>query len=403
MPGTTLKFKKSYTLVEILAAMGVFMIICVVVMRFFSGAQKITTSTANYNEMYSDVRAFFDLFGSDLKTVVYNNKIGPQGIYPFAHSYYAYPTSNTGPFGTYYPHIKNLYDDDLVPETMKNELSYDQRKYSPLLCFIANQINLPSDARLPLCEIRYTFTPAGGKASFQYKKIDPADTDKRYVTESETYRGGAILRSCTYADMYKTSDNSGADKPKRDPHDFAAFPIEDENDTPVTAAETGTLKLRVPSVFKDTSSRQYHEVIRYVYRLNISCLKVDEDGKIKKLRMFDVNNTTSEDTPTDNGIKEFTGDPAAYLEWPPPLPDPPTSPPGYTDLTQIKLPQLGHPLPDMVRVDLYMLTKKDWNDLMANYNSGSFLNKAAAKKLLALKLRKFSRNFYINKVDVSEL
>lgn len=398
MPGTTVKFKKSYTLVEILAAMGVFMIICVVVMRFFSGAQKITTSTANYNEMYSDVRAFFDLFGSDLKTVVYNNKIGPQGIYPFAHSYYAYPTANNGPFGTYYPHIENLYDDDLVPETIKKELSYLQRPYSPLLCFIANQINLPSDARLPLAEIRYTFTPAGGNASFSYKKAESASAGTLYdPTASETYRGGAILRSCTYADMYKTTVNSGADKPKRDPHDFAAFPIEDENDTPVTAAETGALKLRVPSVFKDISSRQYHEVIRYVYRLNISCLKVGDDGKIKKLEMFDVNDIANESvTPS----KEFTGDPAAYLEWPST-----TTPPTYTDLTPILLPQLGHPLPDMVRVDLYMLTKKDWNDLMANYDydNGSFRNKAATKKLLALKLRKFSRNFYINKVDVSSL
>jgi len=72
---TRQKYRKNYTLLEILVAMGIFVIICVVVMRFFSGAQQVMVNAANNSALHADARIFFDLIGRDLQSVVYNNKV----------------------------------------------------------------------------------------------------------------------------------------------------------------------------------------------------------------------------------------------------------------------------------------------------------------------------------------
>lgn len=388
------KNTRNYTLIEILAAMGVFMIICLVVMRFFSGAQRVIVNTSNKNNLHADVRVFFDLIGRDLQSIVYRNTVGAEGIYPFAHSYYKFDSVPLNQKSNMEKFYKNV-----VPKRFEKELSYDNRDYAPLLCFISSQSNLPRDADYDLSEIRYTFVPAGiYEASYNYR-------ESASVTDATKFSGGALLRSCTYSDKNKTTSKYDPGV-SRHPHDFSTFPIIDLSDNPVPLDD----KNRIYQVFKDDSSRKFERVISGVYRMNISCYKFDSEGKIKKIKMFNVNESFASPTQKKD-INDDTADPNDnYLEWPP-LPSDPDykiypSPPADPN-NPILLGQLGHPLPNMIKVDLYMLDTKSWDDLMNCYKvDGSdytLIHEEEAKKILNRKLRYFTKTFYIPKVDTSTL
>lgn len=397
-----LKYKKSrlnYTLVEILAAMGVFMIIALVVMRFFSGAQKLTSSTNSYNEMYADVRAFFNIIGNDLQTIVYNNSVSTKGHQPFVLSYYDISSALGTHFEKPYPNIAKFYAQTLIPPhfkddmALKDELAADKVPYVPLLCFIANPSNVPSSASSSTCEVRYTFIPIGAtptkQAKFDYSELGSAIPNRK--TAGFKF-GGKILRSLTYDDSKKPSAPSYA--PKRYPLDYDLFPIVD--DAGVSPKETGAIgdPKRIEWVFGDESSCKYEEVIGQVYRMNITCYKLEADAtgeySYKKYKFRKMDGSSSQ--------LSFVGDTSSYITWPPtasPIYYP--SPPAAID-TLIKFEQLGHPLPDMVRVDLYVLTPQDWNLLMNYYDwtGEKFTDEAAAKRLLERKMRHFSRVFRIN-------
>lgn len=399
------KYRKNYTLLEILVAMGIFVIICVVVMRFFSGAQRVIVNSTNSNNLHADARVFFDLIGRDLQSIVYNNKIGVEGIYPFANSYYIYegyhwssPTSKQ--LYAQKDNIKEFYT-DIVPERFEDELSYPNRDYAPLLCFISNQTDLPAEADYETCEIRYTFVPAGvHDATYLWKRVN--NNGSTTIMNHVKFSGGTLLRSCTFSDNRKKSlsnINTG-----RHPHDFSAFPVVNSLGKAVPEPPDTDSGTRVYQVFNDESSGEFERVIGGVYRMNISCFKLCSDGvtgKFKKIKMFDVNKRSE----VSNSRKESSTEPNnIYMdnsEWPLPRHTYPS------DGTQIQLGQLGHPLPDMIKVDLYMLDSRSWNSLMNCYkfdgSTYTLIHKGEAKKILNLKLRYFSKNFYIPKVNASTL
>gem|GEM_PF-4806000 len=144
--------------------------------------------------------------------------------------------------------------------------------------------------------------------------------------------------------------------------------------------------------------------------MNISCYKFDRfsgSAQYRKLPMFNVNKPSlSSETPsaTADVRLEIVSETATladkYLTWPPLKPS--TTNKLYTypadTTTAIELLQLGHPLPDMIKVDIYLLSPKDWNLFTSYYDfeNKKFTDKAAAVKILDNKLRKFSRTFYIN-------
>ncbi len=399
------------------------MIICLVVLRFFNGAQQLTTTSNSYNEMYADVRAIFDLMENDLKSIVYNNEISSSGTYPFAFSFYPIDlTSNQSPFRPlkYRNNIEKFYDKDFIPEryikdiALEDKSGHPMRDYVPLLCFMANPSSRPSSATLPLCEIRYSFLPIGTDSS------NKADT--RYHTKNgsitslstENLFGGRIIRSITYADSTKEISRAST----RHPHDAETFPMVDGSGNPIVEGATQPVdpmatsvnRNRIHLVFGDNSSAKFESVVDRVYRMNISCIKFDTyngTNRFKKLKMFDINKTSI----TNADIrKEFSTDtdsttPAdsSYLVWPPEdsssdkiykYPNPNS---GGAEV-DIELLQMGHPLPDMIKVDLYMLSAKDWNSLMSYYdwNASTFRDERAAKKILDTKLKHFSRTFYLN-------
>ncbi len=420
-----IKIRHHYTLIEILAAMAVFSIVCLVVARFFNGAQKLVSASNSYNEMFADARTLFDIIDSDLQTIVYNNEISAAGKYPFAMSFYPIPSassSGVAPFTNrdYRENIQNFYNTNIVPSVLHKMIAYDDdnskylRDYVPLLCFIANPRHLPFDASYPLAEVRYTFLPAGTGT----EKL--ADTKFREAGSSslsdELFTGGKILRSVTYADSNKT-DATITNRANRHPHDTETFPVLDRSNTPVTEYGSSNHN-RAYLVFGDRSSAKYEEIIGHVYRMNITCLKLDMDFTdtnniryvYKKLPMFNVNKSTINGNIASNDkdvIREYGEDKASYLIWPPNLdPEDTSNSPGAVKQYQypgtsnnIELLQLGHPLPNVIKIDLYMLSPKDWNALMNTYNwkDRKFKDENEARKILARKLKKFSRMFYINR------
>lgn len=67
-----MKYKRKYfTLIELLAAMGVFSVLLVLSMQFFTSAQKMWTSAESKNVLYSDARLIMDLISSKLQTTHY--------------------------------------------------------------------------------------------------------------------------------------------------------------------------------------------------------------------------------------------------------------------------------------------------------------------------------------------
>lgn len=63
--------KKHFTLIELLAAMGVFSVLLVLSMQFFTSAQRMWTSAESKNVLYSDSRLIMDLISSKLQTTHY--------------------------------------------------------------------------------------------------------------------------------------------------------------------------------------------------------------------------------------------------------------------------------------------------------------------------------------------
>lgn len=396
------KYRKNYTLLEILVAMGIFVIICIVVMRFFSGAQRVIVNSTNSNNLHADVRVAFDLIGRDLQSIVYNNKIGVEGVHPFAHSYYKYGTLPLDQI----TNIQIFYQ-DVIPSRLEKELSgaNGMRDYAPLLCFISNQTDLPSEADYETCEIRYTFVPAGVHQATYWNQ---RNKKPKKNPDSTAFLGGTLLRSCTFSDNNKKS--LSATSAPRHPHDFSAFPVVDSLGDAVPAA-----KNRIYQVFNDTNSNDnssgaFERVISNVYRMNISCFKLcPTTGKFKKIKMFNVNDKA--EAPSQR--KEFDGDDDDdYMKYWPPRDPADSNKLLYkypADGAPVLLGQLGHPLPDMIKVDLYMLDSRSWNSLMNCYEFNTNTSKytirsdAEAKKILNLKLRYFSKNFYITKIDTSAL
>ena len=61
-----------FTLIELIVAMGVFSILMMMLLQFFSGAQKIWSSSEARHTRYADARAAMDVMASSLQSVFYD-------------------------------------------------------------------------------------------------------------------------------------------------------------------------------------------------------------------------------------------------------------------------------------------------------------------------------------------
>ena len=62
-----------FTLIELLVSMGIFSILLVLSMNFFTSAQRMWVATEEKNEVHSDARMIMDLLSSKLQTLHYNS------------------------------------------------------------------------------------------------------------------------------------------------------------------------------------------------------------------------------------------------------------------------------------------------------------------------------------------
>ena len=69
--------KTSFTLLEIIVAMGVFSLLMAMTMQFFSGAQRIWSSSESRNTVYSDARVAMDLMATLLQSTYYKEDETP--------------------------------------------------------------------------------------------------------------------------------------------------------------------------------------------------------------------------------------------------------------------------------------------------------------------------------------
>ncbi|MEA2011919.1 MAG: hypothetical protein U9O87_02365 [Verrucomicrobiota bacterium] len=69
------KYKSYFTLIELLTAMGIFVILMFVIFSFFSNAQKLWSITNKNTRIYENARIAFEVIGRDLQNAVANENI----------------------------------------------------------------------------------------------------------------------------------------------------------------------------------------------------------------------------------------------------------------------------------------------------------------------------------------
>lgn len=74
---TKKRIKHCFTLLELIVAMGIFSILMLMLMQFFSGTQKIWTESEKRNTTYADARIAMDLMASMLQSTFYQYNAVP--------------------------------------------------------------------------------------------------------------------------------------------------------------------------------------------------------------------------------------------------------------------------------------------------------------------------------------
>ena len=80
-----MKKNTPFTLLELILAMGILTIIMVIMLSFFSAAQKAWMASSANAEIYENARVAMDLMTRDLQAALYNDENSAKGIYPFWH------------------------------------------------------------------------------------------------------------------------------------------------------------------------------------------------------------------------------------------------------------------------------------------------------------------------------
>ena len=319
-----------FTLVELIMAMAVFSILALIMMRFYSSAQQIWSKSSQRSEMYNDAHIALDLMARELQCVMYNNENTESGIYPF-----------------WFQKIRDVSsqmvggDSPIIyyPTATQSNFEWTQ------LNFIAATNLKPKNAVSNICEIRYSFVPAG-------MAFDVASSiDGKIIGE------GWLVRSCT-------GDDAGAK------WNFT---------TPLP--RLGGPAARIQDIWGDTSSALYQRVISGVYFMKFTCYYMDTAGVWQESVPIRYNTTTgvfsfgarrnSIDFYKDSG--GVTGTVASGT-------------PATIGLN-------GTPLPDAIRIDLFMMSPTDWREWKAKIDSGDI---PGSDKIKLQRMRTFSKTVFIN-------
>ncbi|MCF6175048.1 MAG: type II secretion system GspH family protein [Victivallaceae bacterium] len=316
--------RRIFTLIEMLTAMAIFMIISVIMMQFFNSAQQIIGSASQRNVVFSDARIAFDLITKDLQCTLFNNNNGAlpgsdkfQAIYPFLFQRIDAVISN------------NYYHTDIYSAG----ITWD------MLSFMATTEIRADNSLSNICELRYSFVPAGEVFT---------NPDSGSVIED-----GWLIRSCT-ADKWV---NPGTGVSETNPrYNFS------ENYLRSTAVDNDN---RINKIWIDTSGAvpsatnaiqgspsyvNFEKVIPYVYNLQFTCYEKD----MTVITPIDFSSATV-------GNKMF-----------------------------------GSEFPSSIKIELDMLKAKDWRDWKKAINDG---RTDEANTIIKEKLQRFSKIIFMPRIE----
>ena len=331
---------RHYTIVEVMVAMGIFLIMMTIMMQFFTSAQKVWNLASKKNMLYADARVAMNLMTRELQSMLYNNDDdGSTGIYPFWHEW----QDITDCIEDYDNTLDSGRTTEAVPAEMK-EYYFDNKDlfkqtggtnsgelFVTALNFIATTDIKAVDEGSDICEIRYKFIPVYCKTS------NP--------TSANDVLGGKLQRSCMeeYASAGVANTN----------HDYASFAYEDFS-TPAN---------RVGNVWENTG---FETVITGVYSLRFTC--------------YTWNSGLQTLQPMSSGGKDPSGGTIS----------------GVNLVT-------GTPKPVAVRIDMKLMDPKDLKKLIfAIYeHKKNPSNETLKKKVDNLKqtMRTFSKVIYLGKAE----
>ena len=228
-----------YTIVEVMVAMGIFIVMMTIMMQFFTSAQKVWNASSKRNILYADARVAMNVMTREIQSMVYDNDTG--GTYPFWHQW----IDITDCVVDYDEGINpsNASYTEQVPDELKqyfidnNDLSEqengsnDGNPYLTSLNFISATDLKKDDDSSDICEIRYRFVPVYFTSSTPSSFSD--------------VKGGKLVRSCMEEGLSGTK------------YDFSAYPYPTAN--------------RVNEVVNDTVPEDFPTVITGVYSMRFSC------------------------------------------------------------------------------------------------------------------------------------
>jgi type II secretory pathway pseudopilin PulG len=258
--------KLYFSLIELLAAMAIFLILSTVMMRFFNSAQQVWNSAEKRNELYSDARVIMNLVSRDLQAAMYNNQDSPEGICPF---WFQQVDITDGNF-TSTPY--NSSSEDLA---CSEDLKLSKKVFQ--LNFIGRtDIRVDFANTLNVCELKYLFLP------YRYDKTAPYDEVQWNVNGNVP--GGCILRSCTTSkegvNVYNFSKSGLAYADKDAARVYKIF-----------TNDSGTV-----------SYMPYSKVIGGVLDFKLTCLAADSNGNLKTIAPFECSDGSTVNWPSGYDI-----------------------------------------------------------------------------------------------------
>jgi type II secretory pathway pseudopilin PulG len=232
---------RHYTIVEVMVAMGIFLVMMTIMMQFFTSAQKVWNAASKRNMMYADARVAMNLMTRELQSMLYRNDVNdPSGsIYPFWLEWTdididvssVADEERTAALKDYFTDNNDLF----------KQSGGSTEPYLTALNFISATDLKPVDEGSDISEIRYRFTPVYFKGSTPYT--------------INSVKGGKLERSCT-AEYYE----AGTPTEPAD-YNFATNPY------PTTD--------RVKEIWKvsseTTDPAPFQTVITGVYSLRFTC------------------------------------------------------------------------------------------------------------------------------------
>ena len=209
------------------------------------------------------------------------------------------------------------------------------------LNFIASTGLKPKSAASDVCEIRYKFVPAGETPIAATQSMD-----------GQSIGEGWLVRSCTGDTL---DDGSG-------PNPAWNF---------TTNPRLGGTNTRIYDIWSDPSSASYQRVISGVYFLKFTCYYMDVGGAWQECYPIQYTGGTFSFGPGTNNLG-YTG----------------TGPAGALATAGLN----GTPLPDAIRIDLFMMSPTDWREWKAKIDIG---NVPAAEVIKLERMRTFSKTVFI--------